>query len=585
MQAGQRDRNQGGSGYALSCLSFNCQAKWDPNCCSGSQQGIGRSIKPLANWRFGSIFRNSIPPVRPYNPPTFEDIFETDHERFDVEITTVDPQRFSLQLNPLKKFGKQPNKQENFFKFSNKFDKFSEMDRNSESESTTDKYFARLNRLKEKQHQMLFENKYETSTKPFKKQLTSTQRYEYVKRTRKPNSDFETTTNRNNIYKTTTLKSEKNMQKEIFLQKAKDKLLEKQRLKSLYITQQAKNKVKKLRGKAKEKTVVSSKIKDTKKVDQNPDYFRTEDFQTNFNNADDKKENVKTVKVRKEKKDTSKKSEKQIAYEEKLARWQEKKAKSTKITRQKYIDKSQKTIITDDKGNMEITSPVITMTDSQKTTNKIWPIKEQLTEMFNQEENENEIENFVKEEKGNIIKEKENQDNPFTEELCEKLRVPCRFVTEHACCKLPQRIELLGRARAMDGSADLRWRLLERTSNPMDSDHHNNGGPRNGPQGRMITGFASQSGMTQPSSFSVNSPPNNIHYNHSKSKDRVLVPRYHYDGGPKLTTTILRQCWRLTYLNCNLEPDHPCCALTSAKNNSLIDTMSSNVLDKWLRRQ
>merc|ERR1719330_601030 len=53
--------------------------KWDPNCCSGAQQGIGRSIQPLANWRFGSIFRNSIPPVRPYKAPTFEDIFETDH--------------------------------------------------------------------------------------------------------------------------------------------------------------------------------------------------------------------------------------------------------------------------------------------------------------------------------------------------------------------------------------------------------------------------------------------------------------------------------------------------------------------------
>ena len=50
----------------------------------------------------------------------------------------------------------------------------------------------------------------------------------------------------NNIYKTTTLKSEKNMQKEIFLQKAKDKLLEKQRLKSLYIkTKQAKTKYRK----------------------------------------------------------------------------------------------------------------------------------------------------------------------------------------------------------------------------------------------------------------------------------------------------------------------------------------------------
>ena len=29
--------------------------------------------------------------------------------------------------------------------------------------------------------------------------------------------------------------------------------------------------------------------------------------------------------------------------------------------------------------------------------------------------------------------------------MCAKLRVPCRFVTEHPCCKLPQDIGMLGR--------------------------------------------------------------------------------------------------------------------------------------------
>ena len=43
----------------------------------------------------------------------------------------------------------------------------------------------------------------------------------------------------------------------------------------------------------------------------------------------------------------------------------------------------------------------------------------------------------------------------------------------------PQGIELLGCARAMDGKADLRWRVLERTSNQMDSDQQNNWGPQN----------------------------------------------------------------------------------------------------------
>ena len=30
-------------------------------------------------------------------------------------------------------------------------------------------------------------------------------------------------------------------------------------------------------------------------------------------------------------------------------------------------------------------------------------------------------------------------------EMCDKLRVPCRFVTEHPCCKLPQDIGMVAR--------------------------------------------------------------------------------------------------------------------------------------------
>jgi len=138
----------------------------------------------------------------------------------------------------------------------------------------------------------------------------------------------------------------------------------------------------------------------------------------------------------------------------------------------------------------------------------------------------------------------------------------------------------------MDGSADLRWRFMESRPSKVVAGQRRpsdtNGGPRDGPQGRMITGFGGQTGFKRPSSFSVKESANNILYNHSVSKGKVLVPRYHYDGGPQLTKTILQQCWRLNYLNCRLEPDHPCCAL---KTNHLVDSLSTNMLDKWLRRQ
>ena len=71
-----------------------------------------------------------------------------------------------------------------------------------------------------------------------------------------------------------------------------------------------------------------------------------------------------------------------------------------------------------------------------------------------------------------FLKEMENEDTPSTEALCEKLRVPCRYVMEHPWCKSPQRIELVGHARGMDGSPDLRWRFLENRQSEVVSNHY-----------------------------------------------------------------------------------------------------------------
>merc|ERR1719510_1334971 len=80
---------------SLDCLSVDCSFHHQARCCSSHHQALGRSLKPLANWRFGSIFRNSIPPVRPYKVPTFEEIFEVDHS-----ATTEAAQHVLLNLNP-----------------------------------------------------------------------------------------------------------------------------------------------------------------------------------------------------------------------------------------------------------------------------------------------------------------------------------------------------------------------------------------------------------------------------------------------------------------------------------------------------
>jgi hypothetical protein len=66
----------------------------------------------------------------------------------------------------------------------------------------------------------------------------------------------------------------------------------------------------------------------------------------------------------------------------------------------------------------------------------------------------------------------------------------------------------------------------------------------------------------------------------------VSVPQYYYNGGPETTTTILSQCWRLSYLDCTVEKAHPCCALAPEQQiKETRGSLSASLLDKWLVRQ
>ena len=90
--------------------------------------------------RFGSVFRNAIPPKRDYSPPSYEDIFEKTI-RQESESTTRRSHAIPQFSNPFPKF---PNSQA-----------FPETDR--KSESTTSNYFrSQLNAIQERNQQMLF---------------------------------------------------------------------------------------------------------------------------------------------------------------------------------------------------------------------------------------------------------------------------------------------------------------------------------------------------------------------------------------------------------------------------------------------
>ena len=78
-----------------------------------------------------------------------------------------------------------------------------------------------------------------------------------------------------------------------------------------------------------------------------------------------------------------------------------------------------------------------------------------------------------------------NGEEGYNKDLCATLRVPCRFVNDHPCCNYEMPMDLVARSRALDGSADLKWRPISL------------GGPRTSAQGRsLFRNFRSDLGMS-----------------------------------------------------------------------------------------
>jgi len=540
--------------YQLGCLNIDCSRQYVESCCTARHQGVGRSLQPLANWRFGSIFRNSIPPVRPYKVPSFEDIFETDHS------SRTDPEPASPQNPSPGVLGgnlKTPSSQ-NLFQLSNIL---SENNRNSQNSNSGGGASELLSKLSK--HQALHEAFFETTTKPYP---TSTRSYEELRKMK-------------------------------LIEMAKEELRKKQQMKDQYIrAQQKKNEFLKIMRQQQKQQEQTKQIEHLQKEPRSQDldnfFTKVKDFDSAKTSLKDKL-NHELIKRYQDK--LMKKSNQEKQYSEKLQRWkqdkkQETSAKWSKINGQNYVDMSDGTIIMDNnepekpqvssqsqqdlhgssqslqvRHRQSHQSPV-TQPASEMTREAVMTPAPTKSPMFqdrikHEDISENETENIVKE----ATKSSKNDvAEVFTEELCDKLRVPCRFVTEHPCCQLPQDIGMVGRPRAMDGSADLKWRFYQSRKETRGGQLPGRG--RSKGDGRMLPGF----------SAGYNS---NIPYNSWSSARDIRVPRYFYDGGPDLTSTILSQCWRLIYINCLQDRDHPCCGLTNRS-----DRLANNVIDRWLRR-
>lgn len=579
------------------------------------------NIKPLANFRFGSVFRNAIPPKRDYTPPSFEDIFEQTTRRGDERSTwrgDIGQERSTWrgEIGQERSTWSPPR---DLLQQGHLLDTYPETDR--KSESTTASYFrSQLQQIHQQNQQMLFGEKPKISTtqrtteRPKPKKLTREEQYlkaqqKLMQMQREQASTAKAHQSQSKLMMMVLAKQkeleEKKRQKEDMLkrrdeeeQKVKDRVAEEgaravdqnqyqtrfqldrnyEEKKRVWQEEQRRREEERKKREEDKRKRVDDKRKaieeEKRRVSEEEERRRLQKEAENLALRRQEQEREQEQEKRREQKremEREKEQERQQeirkeaeekAYRDKLNRWRNKYQKLSLPTGQQFIDKSTETKILGTRRIQEQEQEQVVEQEPETTTAmSIWPGKEQ--------EQENELDNLVLGQQ----KQKKNSGNPFSQELCEKLLVPCRFVTEHPCCSLPQQISLVARPRAMDGSADLRWRFMQSR------------GRHAG--GRMIGGFKASRGEVEQrpgtSSFSVKSKTS-IPYSHWTSKEVVAVPRYNYNGGPSVTSSILRHCWRLTYLNCAKEREHPCCRVNSRSQGASTSVLASNMLDRWLSR-
>ncbi len=201
---------------------------------------------------------------------------------------------------------------------------------------------------------------------------------------------------------------------------------------------------------------------------------------------------------------------------------------------------------------------------------------------------EEDFKEYISKEEEALIEKEEKLPVSYDRDNCADLKVPCRFVSDHPCCRFRMPVELVARVRAMDGSADLRWRSSSEEKNDLKQPKFK--GPRAKAKARsMKMGWEKHEKSSGP--LLPSNDDDNVDYTHTTSKTSVSVPRYSVAGGPDVLSTILGTCWRLHYVKCPPirgnswrkeaeSPPHPCCLLVT---NPAPKTPASNRLSRWLR--
>ena len=434
---------------------------------SGFNQSLLRRGPNLVSLRFGSVFRNAIPPKRDYSPPSYEDIFgKTIRQDSPQSESTTRRSHAIQQFDPFPKFA---NSQA-----------FPEKDRNSES--TTANYFrSQLNAIQERNQEMLFgaeepqiSTTQRTSPRTTDMSLKKRREEQYLKAQKKL-LQLQRYHNCCTLFRfilylpyfreqATRIKAQQSQSKLMQMVLAKQKELEEKRRKKKEEEKQREEEEERRRLLDEESKRRLGSIRNNKESQYQTQFAnndpneKTTMAEERRKHAEEKRKAYEEEKLRLQREEEERRRQKEkeamllkkaaleekkrllleemaqrkakeaalrkeAAYKEKLDRWKSKYQKVSLPTGQKFLDKSTETKILDLNTKSE-------NAEKSQSNDKIVEITTTTTSSP-EKIAENELENRVGSSVGGSsslseVKQNKKIGNPFTQEVCETLRVPCR---------------------------------------------------------------------------------------------------------------------------------------------------------------
>lgn len=134
--------------------------------------------------------------------------------------------------------------------------------------------------------------------------------------------------------------------------------------------------------------------------------------------------------------------------------------------------------------------------------------------------------------------------------VCVSLKVPCRFVRDHQCCRFEMPLSMAARGRAMDVKENQNWLV----DSPLSQQEWRSRGRSLVEEENLDFRPVHEDILTD------------VRYTHARQEERVAAPEYHFSTDPGVLNTIVGLCWRMASVRCRsqgAQDAHPCCQLLS----------------------